>query len=87
MPSIRDIAVFSDEPAYLGHVLDALPPSGERFDLVGWSEVQRASEEGIGLSKNVLVFAAASALPNLAPFLHSANRRHHLSPLLVRSVK
>jgi hypothetical protein len=35
----------------------------------------------------VLVFAAASALPNLAPFFHSANRRYHLSPLLVRSVK
>ncbi|PSQ91706.1 MAG: hypothetical protein BRD30_03010 [Bacteroidetes bacterium QH_2_63_10] len=47
-------------------------------------EMQRASEEGSGLSKNVLVFAAASALPNLAPFLHSTNRRHHLSVLLVR---
>jgi hypothetical protein len=84
MPSARDISVFSDDPSYLGRVLDALPPGGDRFDLVGWPEVQRASEEGSGLSKNVLVFAAASALPNLAPFLHSTNRRHHLSALLVR---
>ncbi len=91
MPSVRDISIFSDDPSYLDRVLDTLP-NGRHFNLIGWSEVETTQgERSAGtpggaalLSKNVLVLAAASELPNLASFLHAVNRRHHLSALLVR---
>ena len=93
MPSTRDISVFSDDPAYLGRVLDTIP-DGRRFNLVGWPELKKALDteeaptdepkQGENLFGNVLVLAAASELPQLASFLHSANSRHHLRALLVR---
>ena len=92
MPSPRDISVFSDDPSYLGRVLERLP-NGQRFNLVGWPEMEKmlreeasadTSRQGSALPGNVLVLAAASELPHLASFLHSANSRHHLRALLVR---
>ncbi len=87
---IRDIAVFSDDNSYLDELLVTLPDAG-RLQRLDWADVQNSLEEnGAHVDKvaarfrNVLVFAAASRLPRLTSFLHAANRRHHLSALLVR---
>lgn len=91
MHSARNVSVFSDDRSYLNRILDTLP-NGRNFNLIGWPEVEKTKGksspdtpvEATGLSKNILVLAAASELPHLASFLHSTNRRHHLSALLVR---